>query len=639
MNFLKTFLIIFFLASFVFAKPVADFTFNPVSGDAPLKVYFDASSSIDAVRYVWNVDGVDFLSNEYLETIFQAGEHVVNLTVIDDEGETDSVSKSFTLTDNGKVYTGLTVYPAVYDDETGLYKFSASASENGFCEDTNVFINFNGGSYKLDKGVDCSFSRYLKLPAGDYNIDFKAVYSDSERNAFYKLTVASGEPAFIKVYSPQENTSFKKDAVAYVEAVFVYGVKNIRSGVGLVKLVNASGSVLNQQDLVLYYPGAFKGFIPLNVSAGNYSLVVEIKYNGFDLIKQVPVVVSENQSENSISVGPSIYLVEPGVFNYSLNSSVSFEINFFDEKGMLISDADALMKITRYNESIAEINMTKGRFSYDSFYFFNESGDYIITFELQKGDEKATKTVALVVGNSTQLANVENFTVSILSPLPEVYVENSSLNLRALVKYGNERVGNATVTAFLNDEEINMDYDNYGEYVYSTPLLSSGNYDFKVVADYLDLKAVSEMNFEVSPHVLALVPFEPDENESIELNKSKGITLKVDLVDEQNHTVPDALIKGEIVEPSGRTIKVSFVQNQDTKAYEAVFYPNDEGIYSVNLKGYEQGFVHAEASMSFKVKFYKQKVELPEFSTEALLIIVLAIAILVLIVALLKLIF
>jgi|GEM_PF-4269128 len=639
MKFWKSFLIVLFLASFVFSKPVADFSFNPFSGDAPLKVYFDASNSIDAVRYVWSIDGVDMFSNQYLETTFQAGKHVVVLNVTDENGETDSVSKSFTLTDNGKIDTSLNVKPVVLDESTGLYKFEASASENGFCQDVNVFVNFNGYSYKLDKGVDCNFTKYLKLPVGDYVIDYKAVYSDSERNVFSHLSVDSGENAFIKVYSPQSNTVFKKDAVAYVEAVFVYGCKNIREGTGVVKLVNSTGSVLNQKKLSLYYPGAFKGFIPMNVSAGNYSLLVEIKYNDYDLIKKVPILVSENQSENSVSVGPSIYLVEPGVFNYSLNSSVSFEVNFFDEKGLLISGADAVMKITHYNKTVTELNMTKGRFSYDSVYFFNESGDYVITFDLQKGDEKSSKSIILTVGNSTQLAEVENFTVSVLSPLPEVYVENSSLNVRALVKYNNKRVENASVKLYLNNEEHVMDYDNYGEYVFVTPLLSSGNYNLKVIADYLNLKAVAESSFEISPHSLKLITLNPDNNESIELNKTKGIDLKVDLIDEQNATVPDALVSGEVIEPSGRTIKITFSQNQDTKAYESVFYPNDEGMYKISLVAYEQGFVPSRDSINFKVSFYKKKINVPEFNLQALLIVAVAIAILVMIVALMKIIF
>jgi len=639
-KFLKILAVFLFLVSFVLAKPVADFTFNPVSGDAPLRIYFDASNSIDAVDYIWSIDGIEQHSDEHFQIVFsEPGEHIVNLTVTDADGVNDSVIKKLVLTDNGLVSTYLNVKPPVFDEETGLYKFEASANDNGFCQDASVFMRFNGGSYKMDKGVDCHFSKYLKLPAGDYDIDFDAVFSDSHRHAFCSLSVDEGKTAFINVYSPQENTVFKKDAVAYVEAVFVYGSKNIRSGTGVVKLVNSSGFVFNQQKLSLYYPGAFKGFIPLNVTSGNYSLAVEIKYNDFDLVKDVPVSVSETQSENSISNGPSIYLVEPGVFNYSLNSSVSFEVNFFDERGLLISDADAVMKIKRYGEDYDSVEMTAGRFSYEASYFFNESGDYSVEFHLEKGNEKAVKTIFLIVGNSTQLAEVENFTVNILSPLPEVYVENSSLNIRTLVLYNDVRLPNASVYIFLNDEKHEMSYDSYGEYAYSTPRLSSGDYSLKAVAKYLDLTAVAETSFQISPHVLNFSIVSPYENESIELNKSKGVLIKVDLLDEENRSVPGALVIGSIVEPSGRTIKADFSQNEQTGLYESIFYPNDEGVYKIDLQGFETGFVNAHYSYEFDVNFYKEKFEVPEFSLEALMIVALAVAILVMIVILLKFIF
>ena len=639
MNLSKAVVLIVLFSSIAFSKSVADFVFNPYAGDAPLNIYLNASSSIGAVDYKWIIDDELTLYGIAPVVPLDAGRHNITLVVSDDEGSTDSVTKFINLTEGGLVYNSLDVKPIVFDNSTGLYKFSAVASENGFCQNTTVSIDLNGYYYLMDKGVDCNFTKYLDLPVGDYVVHYKALYGDSERNAFSRLSVDSGSTAFIKVYSPQAGTSFKKDAVAYVEAVFVYGVKNIRSGTGVVRLVGENGSVFNEQKLSLYYPGAFKGFIPLNVSSGNYSLLVEIKYKNFDLVKKVPIIVSENQSKNSISVGPSIFLVEPGKFNYPLNSSVSFEINFFDENGMLISNADAVMKVIRLNESIASINMTKGLYSYDAMYFFNESGVYNIVFDLKKGNEKATKSIVLIVGNSTQLGEVENFTASFLSPLPEVYVENSSLNVRILVKKGSQRISNASVLVSMNNASHNMSYDNFGEYVWTTPMLPSGKYNLMAVADYGKLKAVAETSFEISSHVLRLLVMNPSENQSIELNKSKGIVIKADLIDETNESVPDALVTAEIVEPRGRTIKVDLKQNQDTKVYEGIFYPNEEGVYKVSLSAYEPGFVASHNSISFHVSFYKKQIQISQFDLHGLLIIAVAVLILILVIILLRLVF
>ena len=84
--------------------PAAWFTANPTSGDAPLTVSFDASSSSDTdgniVSYSWTFgDGARGTGVSPSHTYASAGIYTVSLTVTDDRGATDTTTAFMTCND------------------------------------------------------------------------------------------------------------------------------------------------------------------------------------------------------------------------------------------------------------------------------------------------------------------------------------------------------------------------------------------------------------------------------------------------------------------------------------------------------------------------------------------------------------
>ena len=85
-------------------SPTASFTATPTSGTAPLAVSFNASSSSDndgsIISYAWDFkDGSTGTGETINHTFSSTGSYNVMLTVIDNDGATDSVTKTITVTD------------------------------------------------------------------------------------------------------------------------------------------------------------------------------------------------------------------------------------------------------------------------------------------------------------------------------------------------------------------------------------------------------------------------------------------------------------------------------------------------------------------------------------------------------------
>jgi len=85
-------------------SPTASFTADPTSGVAPLEVSFNGSSSSDSdgniTSYTWDFKDGDTGTGQTINHTFSSiGSYNVELTVIDNKGAIDSVTKSITVTD------------------------------------------------------------------------------------------------------------------------------------------------------------------------------------------------------------------------------------------------------------------------------------------------------------------------------------------------------------------------------------------------------------------------------------------------------------------------------------------------------------------------------------------------------------
>lgn len=109
-------------------SPTASFTAYPTSGVAPLEVSFNASSSSDSdgsiVSYAWDFkDGNTGNGLTINHTFSSAGSYNVELTVTDNEGATDSTTKTITVTEtpnqSSDCYESMIVSPVPFMGNNG----------------------------------------------------------------------------------------------------------------------------------------------------------------------------------------------------------------------------------------------------------------------------------------------------------------------------------------------------------------------------------------------------------------------------------------------------------------------------------------------------------------------------------------
>ena len=147
-------------------SPTASFTATPTSGTAPLAVSFDASSSSDSdgsiISYAWDFkDGNTGNGQTINHTFSSTGSYNVMLTVIDNEGATDSVTKTITVTDpittNQSPTASFTATPTSGTAPLAV-SFDASSSSDSDGTIINYVWDFKDGSTGSGQSINHTFS-------------------------------------------------------------------------------------------------------------------------------------------------------------------------------------------------------------------------------------------------------------------------------------------------------------------------------------------------------------------------------------------------------------------------------------------------------------------------------------------------
>ena len=171
-------------------SPTASFTANPASGVAPLNVSFNASNSSDSdgviISYAWDFkDGSTGTGQTINHTFSSTGSYNVKLTVIDNEGATDSTTKIITVTEpttpNQSPTASFTANPA-----SGVAPLNVSFNASNSSDSDGVIISyawdFKDGSTGTGQTINHTFSS-----TGSYNVKLTVIDNEGATDSTTKI--------------------------------------------------------------------------------------------------------------------------------------------------------------------------------------------------------------------------------------------------------------------------------------------------------------------------------------------------------------------------------------------------------------------------------------------------------------------
>jgi PKD repeat protein len=170
--------------------PVADFTFYPTNSNRNQNIYFtDESYDSDGiiVSWWWDFgDGSESTDRNPTYKYSNVGYYKVNLTVKDDEGTTDTISKHISI-DNQKPNADFSYTPTKPTIENKIYFTDKSTDVDGYI--TSWFWDFGDGNSSSEKNPS---HQYIK--SGTYKVKLTVKDNDNSVSEINKELLISPAP-------------------------------------------------------------------------------------------------------------------------------------------------------------------------------------------------------------------------------------------------------------------------------------------------------------------------------------------------------------------------------------------------------------------------------------------------------------
>ena len=196
------------------SPPSAVISANPLAGQAPLSVSFNASASSDPdgniTSYNWNFgDGNSGTGENTTHTFNTAGTYDVTLTVTDNSGNTDTES------------TTITVDP---EPNSCIFAIGNGVSNGSFEDSLNDWIYHNNGSGTASvSNVDpqhCDYVAKLDFNATGSNVQFyqQTVNLDATTDYTFSFTAKASTPRTIKVFLHKHTSPYNDYGLGTITA-------------------------------------------------------------------------------------------------------------------------------------------------------------------------------------------------------------------------------------------------------------------------------------------------------------------------------------------------------------------------------------------------------------------------------------
>nr|AGF93479.1 secreted protein containing PKD domain protein [uncultured organism] len=174
--------------------PSASFTFNSTTAPAPFHVNFNATESTDSdghiTTYEWDLgDGSTGSGDTLTHTYKYSGSYKVELTVTDDDGATDSITKTVTLPPSNETPDASFNYSPAEPTTNETVTFDALDSSDPDGSISSYTWDFGDGSTSSGETTTHSFGY-----AGDYTVELVVEDNDGAKDSTTETISVSSSP-------------------------------------------------------------------------------------------------------------------------------------------------------------------------------------------------------------------------------------------------------------------------------------------------------------------------------------------------------------------------------------------------------------------------------------------------------------
>jgi len=250
--------------SFFNQPPSANFSADPTSGKAPLKVSFDASSSSDSdgttLIYKWKFGDNHSASGEVINHTYEsAGTYTVELTATDDQGATDTATKTNTVSSppSGIPTASFTASPTEGTVPLEV-SFDASESSDPDGKIDSYAWNFDDGERGSGKSTVHTFE-----DSGTYNVQLTVTDDSGNKNSSNKEIAV--EPSRTGSFSGAGDAVTRTFTLP--EGILIFDLSHNGDSNFIVQLLKANTGEL-ESNLVNEI-GSFSGEVLVGVSQEN----------------------------------------------------------------------------------------------------------------------------------------------------------------------------------------------------------------------------------------------------------------------------------------------------------------------------------------------------------------------------------
>ncbi|MBS3060811.1 MAG: hypothetical protein J4432_04880, partial [DPANN group archaeon] len=522
-------------------------------------------------------------------------------------------------------------------DEHGFLDLRARAGVydndgNLFCSDTGVSVTIDGQTHGLKRYAGCTYAKLVQLPGGDYTATYEAEFLDHpKQQAVCTYTSEEESAADVIVYGIGRGSIVRAGQNITLEAVATVSRSKVSGATISVGLAEGD-QVVEAKQMTENARGIHSAEMSIPTQPGEYSFVYLMEYQGFTATEIIGFTVTTDPAKvtlEEITLGNRMFIIYPQAKEYTVGQRLPLQVEVIDDRGAALTDITMVAEVYQNGALLDSVALPIHRDGFRALREFTQPANYDVVYKTVVQGVELSERVSFVMGEPTQIAQVAEFAIQVISPQEDVYAENSELIVRVQVTEQGSPVADANVKLVIDNTELQMAYDSFGEYETVIGPLESGEYNIRVVALKQNKVTEERITFIISDKFITLDVVNPVPKADLELELGQPVALRIKALDEASDVVSAVIVRGSILEPSGRKLTLQFTQDPVTGDYTSVFYPNDEGIYKIDVRATKPGFISDEISSTFNVNILVEETQPLTVDTSTVLTIVVALAIII----------